>query len=245
LSTSSRRSCGAAARRNRPLGDLRAALLERIAVAAHRGEAPLPCAAEVVRTAFGVDRVSVARIDSAAGSFEIVAESGARLLAPGTVLPVDTCSYFAGAPDGRVFGDGDFDASAGFRRPLDGVILAAGFHSGCSVPIRRGGSAVAALSLSAGGRRVEMPRLADVLEGVGDVLLPALDVRPAPDPGLTQRERQLLGLLDEGLRFKQIARRLGVSEATAKTHGRNLFRKLDASSRAEAVHLARERGLLH
>jgi DNA-binding NarL/FixJ family response regulator len=113
------------------------------------------------------------------------------------------------------------------------------------VPIRRGGSAVAALSLSAGGRRVEMPRLADVLEGVGDVLLPALDVRPAPDPGLTQRERQLLELLDEGLRFKQIARRLGVSEATSKTHGRNLFRKLGASSRAEAVHLARERGLLH
>ena len=51
-------------------------------------------------------------------------------------------------------------------------------------------------------------------------------------------------LLDEGLRFKQIARRLGISEATGKTHGRNLFRKLGASSRAEAVHLARERGLL-
>jgi DNA-binding CsgD family transcriptional regulator len=243
LSTSSRRSCGAAARRNRPLGDLRAALLERIAVAAHRGEAPLPCAAEVVRTAFGVDRVSVARIDSAAGSFEIVAESGARLLAPGTVLPVDTCSYFAGAPDGRVFGDGDFDASAGFRRPLDGVILAAGFHSGCSVPIYRGSRAIAALSLSALGRRVEMPRFAGALEGVGDVVLPALDVRP-PDPGLTRRERQLLELLDAGLRFKQLARRLGISEATAKTHGRNLFRKLGASSRAEAVHLARERGLL-
>ena len=55
----------------------------------------------------------------------------------------------------------------------------------------------------------------------------------------------LLELLDEGLRFKQLARRLGISEATAKTHGRNLFRKLAASSRAEAVHLARERGLLH
>jgi DNA-binding CsgD family transcriptional regulator len=222
-----------------------AALCERIAVAAHHGQAPLPRAAEVVRTTFGVDRVSVARIDPAAGSFEIVAESGARLLAPGTVLPVDTCSYFAGAPDGRVFGNGDFDASSGFRRPLDGVILAAGFHSGCSVPIHREGRAVAALSLSAAGRRVEMPRLADVLGGIGDALLPALDVRPpAPDPGLTQRERQLLELLEEGLRFKQLARRLGISEATAKTHGRNLFRKLGASSRAEAVHLARERGLL-
>ena len=223
----------------------RAALLERIAVAAHHGQAPLSYAAELVRTAFGVDRVSVARIDAVAGSFEIVAESGARLLAPGTMLPVDTCSYFAGAPDGRVFGHGDFDASAGFRRPLDGVILAAGFHSGCSVPIHRGSRAVAALSLSAVGRRVEMPRLAHALDGVGDALLPALEVRPpAPDPGLTPRERELLELLDEGLRFKQLARRLGISEATAKTHARHLFRKLDASSRAEAVHLARERGLL-
>ena len=222
---------------------MRAALAERIAAATDRGEAPLPRAADLVRAAFGVDRVSVARIDPVAGSFEIVAESGARLLAPGTMLPVDTCSYFAGAPDGRVFGNGDFDAAAGFRRPLDGVILAAGFHSGCSVPIHRGSRAVAALSLSALGRRVEMPRLAGALEDVGDVLLPALDARPA-DPGLTQRERQLLELLDEGLRFKQLARRLGISEATAKTHGRNLFRKLAASSRAEAVHLARERGLL-
>jgi DNA-binding CsgD family transcriptional regulator len=224
---------------------MRAALVERIAAATDRGEAPLPRAAEFLRTAFDVDRVSVARIDTAAGLFEIVAESGARLLAPGTVLPVDTCSYFAGAPDGRAFGVGDFDASLRFRRPLDGVILAAGFHSGCSVPIRCGGRPVAALSLSAAGPRVEMPRLADVLEAVGDALLPALDARPAaPGPGLTRRERQLLELLDAGLRFKQLARRLGISEATAKTHGRNLFRKLDASSRAEAVHLARERGLL-
>jgi DNA-binding CsgD family transcriptional regulator len=187
----------------------------------------------------------VARIDTAAGCFEIVAESGARLLAPGTMLPVDTCSYFAGALDGRVFGNGDFDAFSGFRRPLDGVILAAGFHSGCSVPIHVGGRTVAALSLSAGGHRVDMPRLADALESIGDVLLPALKTRlPAPDPGLTKRERQLVELLDEGWRFKQIARRLEISEATAKTHGRNLFRKLGASSRAEAVHLARERGVL-
>jgi DNA-binding CsgD family transcriptional regulator len=222
---------------------MRAALAERIAAVADRGEAPLPRAAELVRAAFGVDRVSVARIDTAAGSFEIVAESGAPLLGPGTVLPVDTCSYFAGAPEGRAFGNADFDHSPGFRRPLDGVILAAGFHSGCSVPIYRGSRAVAALSLSALGRRVEMPRLAGALEGVGELLAPALDAR-LTDPGLTRRERQLLELLDEGLRFKQLARRLDISEATAKTHGRNLFRKLHASSRAEAVHLARERGLL-
>ncbi len=61
---------------------------------------------------------------------------------------------------------------------------------------------------------------------------------------LTVRERELLEALDEGLRFKQVAGRLGIAEATAKTHGRNLFRKLGSSSRAEAVRAARDRGLL-
>lgn len=60
------------------------------------------------------------------------------------------------------------------------------------------------------------------------------DLPPAPPTGerLTVRECELLEALDEGLRFKQAARRLGIAEATTKTHGRALFRKLGASSRA-------------
>jgi DNA-binding CsgD family transcriptional regulator len=193
-----------------------------------------------VRQALDVDRVSVARIDPAAGSFAITAEAGGALLAPGTMLPLETCSYFAHAPDGRAFGEGDFDASSTFRLPLDGVILAAGYHSGCSVPIRSGGEVVGALSLSASEHRSDMRQLPGQLEVVAEALAPCLARRPE----LTARERQLLGLLDEGLRFKQVAVQLGISEATAKTHGRNLFRKLGATSRAEAVHLAREGGLL-
>ena len=83
------------------------------------------------------------------------------------------------------------------------------------------------------------------LERLGPALAPLLGVgmARAQDVALTARERELLESLEEGLRFKQIARRLGISEATAKTHARNLFRKLDATSRAEAVHAARERGL--
>jgi two-component system, NarL family, nitrate/nitrite response regulator NarL len=76
----------------------------------------------------------------------------------------------------------------------------------------------------------------------GGTMLPAAP--QDPERRLTARERELLEALDEGLRFKQVARRLGISEATAKTHGRNLFRKLGATSRAEAVHAAREGGLL-
>jgi LuxR family maltose regulon positive regulatory protein len=118
----------------------------------------------------------------------------------------------------------------------------AGYHSGCSVPIRHDGRPVGALSLSDSQHRPEMTSLLDELEVVGELLGPALVCRGAAR--LTRREDELLALLDEGLRFKQVARRLGISEATAKTHGRNLFRKLGASSRAEAVHRARERGLL-
>jgi DNA-binding CsgD family transcriptional regulator len=193
--------------------------------------------------------VSVARIHEDAGNFEIAAEAGGRLLPPGTVLPLETCSYFAGAPDGRVFGEGDFDASSTFRLPFDAVILAAGYHSGCSVPIRRDGHVIGAVSLSASQHRRDMGELADELEGVADLLVCGVSAPPAAawggdGPHLTARELQLLRLLEEGLRFKQVARLLGISEATAKTHGRNLFRKLDASSRAEAVHLAREHGLL-
>jgi DNA-binding CsgD family transcriptional regulator len=193
--------------------------------------------------------VSVARIDSSAGTFEIVAEAGRPLLSPGTVLPLDTCSYFVGAPDGRVFGIGDFETSSTFRLPLDGVILAAGYHAGCSVPINRDGTAVGALSLSAAQRRDGMRGLVGDLEPVAETLGDRLRRLPpsAPETSaaqLTARERQLLRLLDEGLRFKQVARLLDISEATAKTHGRNLFRKLGVGSRAEAVHAARATGLL-
>jgi DNA-binding NarL/FixJ family response regulator len=76
----------------------------------------------------------------------------------------------------------------------------------------------------------------------GHTLLPAAPA--GEEPHLTHREHELLDALEEGLRFKQVARRLGISEATVKTHGRHLFRKLGATSRAEAVHEARRLGLL-
>jgi DNA-binding CsgD family transcriptional regulator len=230
-------------------------MVAEVAQALSAAEQPL----EVVRSAFEVDRVSLARIDLRARRFEIAADAGAELLAPGTALPLSTCSYFAQVAEGQAFHDGDFDASRTFDRPVDGVILATGFHSGCSVPLREDGRVVGAISLSATRRGVAMADFVSELEPLADVLVSQLDrlrvdaavraLRTAsaetPRDGvvLTARERELLNGLEEGLRFKQVARRLGISEATAKTHARNLFRKLDATSRAEAVHAAREHGL--
>lgn len=63
---------------------------------------------------------------------------------------------------------------------------------------------------------------------------------PATDrgPHLTPRERELLGLLADGLANKQIARHLGISEATVKGYLSDLFQKLGATDRAHAVGLA-------
>lgn len=61
---------------------------------------------------------------------------------------------------------------------------------------------------------------------------------------LTGREREILGLLADGMGNKQIAGRLGISANTVKTHLELLFDKLDVSSRAEAVATGVRRGLL-
>ena len=64
------------------------------------------------------------------------------------------------------------------------------------------------------------------------------------ETALTPRELDVLSCLDRGMRFRQIADSLGISQTTAKTHARSLFRKLGASSRSEATYTARNRGLL-
>jgi DNA-binding NarL/FixJ family response regulator len=61
---------------------------------------------------------------------------------------------------------------------------------------------------------------------------------------LSERERQILDLLAEGLTTSSIARRLFVSESTAKGHLANLYEKLDATNRTQAVMNAVREGLL-
>ena len=61
---------------------------------------------------------------------------------------------------------------------------------------------------------------------------------------ITNREREILALLADGLGNKQIAARLGISANTVKTHIELLFERLGVSSRAEAVAMGVKRGLL-
>lgn len=77
------------------------------------------------------------------------------------------------------------------------------------------------------------------------VTLPSHD-RPAAEAveELTPREMEVLQLLAEGLPNKAIARRLGISDHTAKFHVNSILSKLGVSSRTEAVVRATRLGLI-
>jgi LuxR family maltose regulon positive regulatory protein len=72
---------------------------------------------------------------------------------------------------------------------------------------------------------------------------PTLRSQPLVEP-LTDRELEVLQLIAAGLTNQEIAARLTVSVNTVKTHARNLYGKLDATNRTQAVARARELGLL-
>ena len=61
---------------------------------------------------------------------------------------------------------------------------------------------------------------------------------------LSERELEVLALVARGRSNKEIATELVVGLATVKTHLNNINRKLDTSSRTEAIAIARDRGLL-
>ncbi|MEU1471282.1 response regulator transcription factor [Streptomyces sp. NPDC005761] len=65
-----------------------------------------------------------------------------------------------------------------------------------------------------------------------------------PLPTLTDRERDILGQLSQGLGNRDIARALFISEATVKTHLGRIYDKLGVDTRAGAVSVAKEQRLL-
>jgi DNA-binding NarL/FixJ family response regulator len=74
-----------------------------------------------------------------------------------------------------------------------------------------------------------------------------LEAKDAPDPlaGISPRERDVFALLLDGLPNKVIARRLGISEKTVKTHLTSIFREIDVTDRVQAVLWAERHGLRH
>jgi DNA-binding CsgD family transcriptional regulator len=60
---------------------------------------------------------------------------------------------------------------------------------------------------------------------------------------LTNRERQVIKLVNEGLRNSQIAKRLCISEVTVRNHLTSIFRKLEVANRFQLVAYAFQHGL--
>jgi len=61
---------------------------------------------------------------------------------------------------------------------------------------------------------------------------------------LTEREREVLRMVTKGYSNKSIARELGISLSTVKTHLRNIFRKLEVEDRAQVIVKAIKEGII-
>lgn len=115
---------------------------------------------------------------------------------------------------------------------------------------------VAALDAGAVGYLLKDAEPEDIIEGVRAVSRGESPIAPRAarqllgvlptvgrDHDLTPRELQVLLLVRQGLANKQIARRLGISERTVKTHLTSTFARIGASDRTQAALWAERRGL--
>jgi NarL family two-component system response regulator YdfI len=73
---------------------------------------------------------------------------------------------------------------------------------------------------------------------------PAAQVESHDGIELTDREREVLAAVARGERNKEIARRLGIAERTVKAHLDSVYNKLGVDSRAAAIAIALQKGLL-
>ena len=88
--------------------------------------------------------------------------------------------------------------------------------------------------------------LVDVIRRVaaGETIVDGEPEEQSDDAGLSQREVTVLAAAARGLSNRQIARELWLSEQTIKFHLGNVYRKLDARNRTEAVHIAYRIGIV-
>ncbi len=126
----------------------------------------------------------------------------------------------------------------GARLPQGPTLLAL-FEAESAVRAGKQGQAEHAMEV-AGARMSELTETR-LVERFIEMQAQRVSPRDAPQvEDLTGREEQILRLLPTGLTRREIARELGVSMETVKTHTSKLYRKLGVNSRAEAVELTRE-----
>ena len=130
-------------------------------------------------------------------------------------------------PDARILVLTTFDGDADIQRALE-----AGARGYLLKSVRRV-TLIEAIRAVASGQRYLPPATAARL------------VEAMESERLTPREVDVLKLLAEGQRNREIAEALGLAEPTVKIHVNNLLRKLEAKDRTEAAIIALKRGLIH
>lgn len=150
--------------------------------------------------------------------------------------------------DLRMGGTSGFDVLDTARRtgsPTRIVVMS--MHDESSHVRRALALGASAYILKNSGRRELWRAIESVVAGdryVQGDLVGALAEDDAASVGITDRERQILTMVAEGLENKQIARAIDLSEETVKSYLRNLFARWDVSSRAEAVAIAIRLGII-
>jgi DNA-binding CsgD family transcriptional regulator len=130
----------------------------------------------------------------------------------------------------------DGDREAGAATALEALQLAEQLGAVPLIEQTRQLITRARLTLAADGEAGQLP------EPVADAA-PDADSAELERLGLTQREREILGLLAQGRTNPQIARELFISPKTASVHVSNILTKLGVSSRVEAAAWAQRLGL--
>ncbi len=84
---------------------------------------------------------------------------------------------------------------------------------------------------------------------IARILVRRMNNAPAPGsdtgPALTPRETEILRGIAKGLTYAELAEWLNISHHTVPAHIKNIYRKLAARNRSEAVYQASRRGLIH
>jgi len=130
-------------------------------------------------------------------------------------------------PDARVLVLTTFDGDADIQRALE-----AGARGYLLKSMRRNTLIEAVRAVAAGQRYLPPATAARLVEGM-------------ESERLTSRELDVLKLLAQGHRNREIADALGLAEPTVKIHVNNLLRKLQVKDRTEATMVALRRGIIH
>lgn len=179
---------------------------------------------------------------------EVVGEAGdgptaverARELRPDVVLMDLQIPGFSGAEaTRRILADS----------PQTRVLILTAYDSdeGILEAVRAGASGY----LLKGALRTELVQAIRVVASGGSLLQPALVARlldhrtpEGTHETLTEREHEVLAMVVEGLRNKEISDRLGIAERTVKFYTGIIFQKLGVTSRTEAAAAALKQGLV-